>query len=605
MRKRLLSFATCGSFCQSLASMLERSALPRVFPGGSAYQRKPLWTTEPWAMSARDTAIRLLKELWSQHRWPFIQNLLLDLSVALSSGVGLFLLLPLLGAAGIGQKSRSLSLGGALALFVVVLVLRSAVQRLQTIKRALFVRMFLQSKAFSLYNSLLSTSWSHLAKLQRADYHHGITVEMSRTQVALVSTLHLLSAGVLTMGYTAVAFYLSPQVTMLTMAMGATVALILRKQTKLAQQVGANLSEKSRQSHAVLDEHLRALKQARAYGVVPEMQVRFQQVFGELLSYQDQAARLRANNQFWLQTLSAVILAVATFAMIDGTETSPAKALVLVATFSRLIPMLGTLEGIAQQGMVSLPGYRSVCKLIEELSDHAEPEPLDLVLDFRKRVAFRDVTYMHTPGESGVRALSFEIERGKWLSLEGPSGAGKSTTVDLLLGLLHPQRGEILIDESVLSRENILSWRARIGFVAQDPYLFHGTIRENLLWAAPSASIQDLEWALAAASAEFALSSPDGLETPIGDGGIRLSGGERRRLALARAFLRRPEVLILDEPTAGLDAVNKGQILDTLQRMVGEYTVITISHDREVSLRAHETIWLEPVRLVAGTGQDA
>jgi ATP-binding cassette subfamily C protein len=147
------------------------------------------------------------------------------------------------------------------------------------------------------------------------------------------------------------------------------------------------------------------------------------------------------------------------------------------------------------------------------------------------------------------------------------------------MGLLSPSAGQVLIDGLPLAGPVQQAWRHSIGYVPQDGFLFHDTIRRNMLWACPSTGDRDIWNSLeTAAASAFVARLPDGLDTVVGDRGVRLSGGERQRLALARAILLKPSLLILDEATSALDSANEGQILEAVARLRGQLTILLITH---------------------------
>jgi ATP-binding cassette subfamily C protein len=174
--------------------------------------------------------------------------------------------------------------------------------------------------------------------------------------------------------------------------------------------------------------------------------------------------------------------------------------------------------------------------------------------------------------------VSLSLRRGQTVAVVGPSGAGKSTLADVVLGLLIPQDGRVLVDGRALTRESHASWRAQIGYVPQETFLFHDTIRVNLQWAAPDATEQELWEALRSASADFVQRLPSGLDTVVGDRGVLLSGGERQRVALARALLRKPRLLVLDEATSSLDPENERAIQQAIDGLHGRAAILVITH---------------------------
>jgi ATP-binding cassette subfamily C protein len=170
--------------------------------------------------------------------------------------------------------------------------------------------------------------------------------------------------------------------------------------------------------------------------------------------------------------------------------------------------------------------------------------------------------------------------------------------VDLIIGLLRPDEGRISIDDVALDAAGARAWRRCIGYVAQDTFLFHDTIRANLRWASPDASDERMWEALATAALDRAVRSwPQGLDTVVGDRGVRLSGGERQRLALARAVLRDAALLVLDEPTSALDADHEAQLLDALSALHGKMTILIVSHREAAIHRADRRYSIDAGRL--------
>jgi len=215
-------------------------------------------------------------------------------------------------------------------------------------------------------------------------------------------------------------------------------------------------------------------------------------------------------------------------------------------------------------------------------------------------IAFDRVSYRYP--ERDVRAIdgvTFAIPAGGRLTIVGPSGAGKSTLAGLLLRFLEPDDGRITVgglDLAALDRD---AWRSTIGYVPQSPRLFHGTIADNLRLARPDATTQELHAAVGlAGGAEMIADVPNGLDTQVGEGGVRLSGGQRQRLAIARALLRDPGLLLLDEPTAHLDTSGEEAIVALLERLGGARTIIAISHRPRLALTSDVVAVLDEGRLV-------
>ena len=213
-------------------------------------------------------------------------------------------------------------------------------------------------------------------------------------------------------------------------------------------------------------------------------------------------------------------------------------------------------------------------------------------------IVCKSVTFRYGGDRGGVQDISLTIPAGSITALVGASGSGKSTLARLLLGLAQPESGRITVNGVDLAELDQQAWRLQLAWVPQQPFFFSATIRENLLLGRPDADDQAIQRALAAAALSEVISAlPEGLATRLGDRGAGLSGGELRRLALARVFLRDAGLVVLDEPTAGLDAENEQLVLDAMGRLAAGRTMLIISHREATISRCQQVAVLAAGRL--------
>jgi thiol reductant ABC exporter CydD subunit len=205
------------------------------------------------------------------------------------------------------------------------------------------------------------------------------------------------------------------------------------------------------------------------------------------------------------------------------------------------------------------------------------------------------------PGRAApaLDGLTLHFAEGDYTAVTGPSGSGKSTLLAVLLGLVPITAGEVVVGGRRLAGLDLEAWRRLVSWVPQQPRLFHGTVADNVRFGAPGADDTAVARALEEAAAGFVADLPRGLATPVGEGGALLSAGERARVALARALVRRTPLLLLDEPTAHLDPLTEAAVLDTLDRLRGSCTIVIVAHREAVAARAGRVLRLEGGRLAA------
>ena len=249
--------------------------------------------------------------------------------------------------------------------------------------------------------------------------------------------------------------------------------------------------------------------------------------------------------------------------------------LVVWTSFEAVIPLPQTLIQLEQ----SKAAAGHVFELIDQAQKLPERAAKQAAWPEEHTLRLEAVDFAYDAEHPLFEQVSLTIPAGGRIAVVGASGSGKSTLADLLLGFWQPTGGAITIGGVPLTELSEETLRAHIGIVEQSAYLFNATLRENLLLAQPKASEEALWQALAQAQlAEFVRSLPAGLDTPLGEGGMKLSGGQRQRVALARLFLRDYDIIILDEATQGLDTLTAAELLQEIQRWSLNKTVITITH---------------------------
>lgn len=262
------------------------------------------------------------------------------------------------------------------------------------------------------------------------------------------------------------------------------------------------------------------------------------------------------------------------------------------------LSMLGDVSTSYQETRASLEKLDEILKQDKE-QHPPDPKP---VADI-KSIAFKDVSFSYQSGNGdALQDINLTIESGKTVAFVGPSGSGKSTTVKLVVGLYHPTKGRVEFNGIPSTEIDLIALRNRIGLVAQETQLFAGTIRENLLFVRPEATDREAIAALTAASATSLIERGEkGLDTKIGEGGLKLSGGEKQRLAIARALLRNPDILIFDEATSSLDSITEQSITTTIkdiEKTHPDLIRILIAHRLSTIIHADRIYVLEKGKLV-------
>lgn len=258
---------------------------------------------------------------------------------------------------------------------------------------------------------------------------------------------------------------------------------------------------------------------------------------------------------------------------------------------------LGNIINIYRETEVSIENFKSILNTPKELKP-ANPVKLARITNLK----FDHVSFKHqSANRNALENISFETNKGETIAFVGPSGSGKTTLVKLLVGLYHPAHGRVLYNNTPGTDIDLNELREKIGFVTQDTQLFSGSIRENLLFVRPDATDEDCMRVLQRAACQNLLARADnGLNTIIGEGGVKVSGGEKQRLSIARALLRQPNILVFDEATSALDSLTEEEITKTIRDVSGmhDHITILIAHRLSTIMHADRILVLEKGNIV-------
>jgi ATP-binding cassette, subfamily C, bacterial len=555
--------------------------------------------------TARRPFFQYLSSLMQIARWQLFTAVLIMTFTSLTEGLGVALLFPILQVAGFNLANQghvghytgevrallvrsglrpTLWLATLLLIFMLLMALRSLFSRVQsvlTFRTALSYELALGRR---LYQAVINADWLFLVRRRSSDFTHALTAELSRVATCTYLLIGALANGILALVYIAIALKLSAGMTSLVLATGAVLLLISRRWMLAVHLGGAAVSESVSEVYAAATEHLQNLKAMKFYDAQTTDLDMFSSLQSAALEHGLDNTRSQAAAAFWFEAGSLLLLGGIIFASLEILNVAPASILLLLAVFTRLFPRLAAGQSQLQAFLSELPAFENVMKIYNESVANAEVPGLagpghSAGTGPAYEIRLEHVSFRYKPDRPLVlQDLSLTIPAGKVTAIVGSSGAGKSTVADLVDGLLCPITGQVLIDGVELKPQSARAWRRHIGYVAQDTVLFHDTVRANLRWANPDATEEEMRESLGLAAAEFVFELPQGLDTTVGDRGMLLSHGQRQRIALARALLRKPGLLILDEATSSLDLDNEKRILDAIERLQGHATVLLIAH---------------------------
>ncbi|HZH96557.1 MAG TPA: ABC transporter ATP-binding protein, partial [Flavisolibacter sp.] len=455
-----------------------------------------------------------------------------------------------------------------------------------------------------LYTKILHLPIGYFTEQKKGDLISRITNDVSEVEGSVVSALEGWVRDPLTIiiNFT-VLFFLSPQLTIFLLFFIPVVGLIIGRVTRSLKKQSVEVAHKQSESVSVLDETLSGLRVIKAFNAEPLLRNRFFTINEELL-----AAKNRIGYKRDLASPLSEFLGVLVFAGIlyfggrlilsGNLALEGSDFIVYLALFYNIInpvKALSTSFSNMQKGTAAIGRIEEVLGTPNTVDDNPDGKKLT---SFNTGIELRNVSFSYD-GVDVLRNINLTIEKGKTIALVGSSGAGKSTLADLIPRFHDVSSGELLIDGINIKEYSLKSVREQISIVTQEPILFNDTISNNILIGKQDADKTEVERAAIVANAHQFITRKDvGYNTGIGDRGTKLSGGERQRLTIARAVIKNPPILILDEATSSLDTESERLVQDAINNLMQNRTSIVIAHRLSTIRHADEIIVLQKGAIV-------
>jgi len=455
-----------------------------------------------------------------------------------------------------------------------------------------------------MYRKILHLPMSYFSNERKGDIMSRVSNDVQEVDNSVMSSIQVLFKDpVFILIYLTSLFVMNYKLTLIILLMLPAIGFILgvisrslRKKAKLGQQRLGFLT-------SLIDETLHGLRIIKAFTAEEIVYKNTAETNNKYTRLQIRIFRKRNLASPLTEFFSILVMAIILFlganmVLTDGLAFSAEAFIAYIMLFSQILPPAKNFSNAwstVQKGMASLDRVDELLDADEVILDPENPVEFK---GFNHTIEFRNVTFSYG-NEDVLHNINLIIPKGKTYALVGASGAGKTTMVDLLPRFFDVTDGEILIDDVPIKQYNVLELRSLFGIVNQEPILFNNTFFNNISFGKPNATREEVENAARIANAhDFIMETPEGYDSSIGERGSKLSGGQRQRISIARAVLKNPPILILDEATSSLDSENERIVQDALDRLLSDRTSVVIAHRLSTIVKADQIVVLDQGRIV-------
>ncbi|CCQ92207.1 Lipid A export ATP-binding/permease protein MsbA [Nitrospina gracilis 3/211] len=505
--------------------------------------------------------------------------------------------------------------GSAIYWVVLVLVLSYFGRNFSNYKRIRLNNELEQKVVFDLrshvYRSLQKLSLKYYENRATGEIMSRVNDDVTYVERIFIDGIEQLVTAVLTLiGITIIMFFLHWKLALASMIPIPLLILGAWKYTFKAHDLYHMVRERAAKMNGILQDTISGMKETFAFNRQNHEIERFEKRSDAYCKGTLEVMKLWAYyspSMMFLGSMGTVLIVLYGIGLVRGGEITVGTLVAFIGYLALFYTPINQLHSLNHMLQHALASSERLFEIIDAQPEVKEPEnPVVPSIHVRGHIDFRDIHFSYVEGKEVLHGVSFDIEPGETIALAGHTGSGKSTLVKLLMRFYDPTAGEVRIDGYPLRELSLSYLREQIGLVSQEPFLFNGTVADNIRYGNLEASDEDIRRAAKAANAAgFIEKLPNGYDTLIGERGVKLSGGERHRLAIARVFLKDPPIVVLDEATASVDSETELQIKSALGELMAHRTTLIIAHRLSTLEDADRIVVLQEGTLVeSGTHED-
>lgn len=456
-----------------------------------------------------------------------------------------------------------------------------------------------------IYRKIVSLPLGYFSEERKGDIIARISGDVQEVENSITSTLDMLIKNpILIVFYMGTLFTISWQLTIFTLVFAPLMLLLLSSISRKLKAESIEVQNLWSDTMSQVEETLGGLRVIKAFLAEKKMGDRFDHVTGAMRDKNNRVSTRQVLAHPVSEFLGTVMIAVVLWfgGIFILRDNAPFDAPTFIFYMTILYSVIQPIKDLTRaaygipRGLASMERIDAILDAEDKIQEVADPIGFS---GFKDRISFRHVDFSYDGGRQILKDISFDIEKGKTVAIVGASGAGKSTLVDLIPRFYDVSGGEILIDGTDIRRMRLRDLRSLMGNVNQEAILFNDTIFNNIAFGVENATMEQVQEAAKVANAhEFIMEKEEGYDSNIGDRGCKLSGGQRQRVSIARAILKNPPILILDEATASLDTESERLVQDALDKLMTSRTTIAIAHRLSTIKNADEIIVMNEGRIV-------